>query len=326
MSRLKHPSRRPLRHPLRSGVVALALVLSAWPAAHAQTTPDRPPPPISERAPEVRLAEATVSFPIVMVREFPFIEGAISGVAGKLMLDTGYQGALTVNDHRVPIPGGRTIGTGVFGSGQTFEVRLIPELADVRVGALVFPRVTDVTTQDARLLERITPDFIGWFGYEAFATHALKLDYRTLLATFYGEGVDYLAGEQIVAELPFETRRLPNHPLMAGRIGDTPFLVSWDTGQQGALYTTEEGKTRLLRDGRLTPSAAGPEAFDLHGLRIGEHALPTITGIGVETEPSPASGPIGITEPDQVTLGYGLLRQFKTVWDFPRKRIVLLAP
>jgi hypothetical protein len=25
--------------------------------------------------------------------------------------------------------------------------------------------VTDVTAQDARLLEGITPDFIGWFGY-----------------------------------------------------------------------------------------------------------------------------------------------------------------
>ena len=85
---------------------------------------------------------ATVSVPIVMVREFPFIEGSVSGVAGKLMLDTGYQGALTVNDHRVPISGGRTIGTGVFGSGQTFQVRLIPELADVRVGEMVFPRVT----------------------------------------------------------------------------------------------------------------------------------------------------------------------------------------
>ena len=32
----------------------------------------------------------------------------------------------------------------------------------------------------------------------------------------------------------------------------------------------------------------------------------------------------GITEGDHMTRGYGLLRQFKTVWDFPQGRIVLL--
>lgn len=324
-----HPKRRadPWRVPFTSILRAVgALVLSAAISTPVLAAQDAPAPPVSEQAPEVRLTGDVVTLPIVMVREYPFIEASIAGVDGKLMLDTGYQGALVVNDHRVPLTGGRTVGSGFFGSGQTFEVRLIPEVRDVRIGGLAYPRVTDVRTQDARLLENITPDFIGWFGYEAFGTHAFKLDYRALQATFYAEGGDYLTGERVVAELPFEIRRLPNMPLMTGDLGDMPFVVSWDTGQYGALYTTEAGKARLLRDGRLTPSATEPDAFDIHGLEINGHALPVIPAVEVRTEPSPASGPIGITEADHVTLGYGLLQQFKTVWDFPQQKIVLLEP
>ncbi|MFD2427139.1 hypothetical protein ACFSUK_01290 [Sphingobium scionense] len=65
-------------------------------------------PPIStksDRAPEMRLAGKTVTLPLVMVREFPFIEGEIAGVRGKFMLDTGMQDALVINDHRVPLVG-----------------------------------------------------------------------------------------------------------------------------------------------------------------------------------------------------------------------------
>lgn len=310
--------------PILRAMAAVALsVMISTPVLADQ---DAAAPPLSEQAPEVRLAGEIVTLPIVMVREYPFIEASIAGVAGKLMLDTGYQGALILNDHRVPLTGGRIIGSGFFGSGQTFEVRLISEVQDVRIGGLTFPRVTEVRTQDARLLETITPDFVGWLGYEAFATHALKLDYRALRATFYAEGGDYLAGERVVAELPFEIRRLPNMPLMAGDLGGTPFVVSWDTGQYGALYTTDAGKARLLRDGRLTPSASDSDTFDIHGLEIDGHLLPIIPAVEVRTEPSPASGPIGITEADHLTLGYGLLQQFKTVWNFPQRRIVLLEP
>lgn len=317
-----HGKRRPFGPILGAAVLAL----SAMTFTPVLADPAPLSPPVAQQAPEVRLTGEIVTLPIVMVREYPFVEASIAGVAGKLMLDTGYQGALIVNDHRVPLTGGRAIGSGFFGSGQTFEVRLVPEVLNVQIGGLVYPRVTEVRTQDARLLENITPDFIGWFGYEAFATHALKLDYRALQATFYAAGGDYLAGERMVAELPFETRNLPNTPLMAGSLGDMSFVVSWDTGQYGALYTTEAGKARLLGDGRLTPSATDPDAFDIHGLEIDGHLLPVISAVEVRTEPSPASGSIGITEADHLTLGYGLLRQFKTVWDFPQKRIVLLEP
>jgi len=74
-------------------------------------------------APEMRLSGERIVLPIVMVREFPFIEGSIAGVAGKLMLDTGHKHALAINDRRVPVINPLAAGRGSFGSGQTFDVR-----------------------------------------------------------------------------------------------------------------------------------------------------------------------------------------------------------
>jgi hypothetical protein len=320
--------RRALHSPL---VVAMTLAVAAAVPLRAEppapvTAPPAPVPAKADRAPEIRLTGETVTLPIVMVREFPFIEARIAGVSGKLMLDTGIEGALTVNDHRVPVKDARTIGTGFFGSGQTFAIRLAHELRDIRIGGLRYPRATQVDVQDARMLEGITPDFIGWFGYNAFAGHAMKLDYRALRATFYRHGgADYLKGERVIAQLPFETRKLPNHPILPGRIGTMPVVTTWDTGQNGTLYTSEAGKARLLKEGRLVPHADDPDLFDLHGLELDGHAMPVVRGIDIEMAPSPAAKPTGITEPDELTIGYALLHQFKTVWDYDRKRIYLLA-
>ena len=317
------PSARDLRPLGLPGAIALALLAAV--ATSTFATADTPPPPPSERAPEIRLAGTVVTLPIVMVREFPFVEASVAGVSGKLMLDTGFEQALSINDNRVPVSDGRPIGTGFFGSGQTFTIRLVPELHDINIGGLYYPRATVVQAQDARLLEGITPDFIGWIGYHAFASHALKLDYRNLRATFYEHGAaEYLEGERVVAELPFETRSLPNIPIMAGGVGDMSIITSWDTGMNGALYTSEAGKARMLEEGLLTPSQAEPDTFDLHGLQLNGHAMPVVRGLDIYTEPSPAAGPIGITEPHHLALGFGLLHHYKTVWDYQQRRIYLL--
>ena len=317
------PSARLLHELGKVGATALLAAI----AAPLLAAGDIVRPPRSEEAPEVRLTEKVVTLPIVMVREFPFIEGSAAGVSGKFMLDTGIESALSINDHRVPVTDARTIGKGFFGSGQTFEIHLVPEVRDVHIAALSYPSVTRVTSKDSRLLENdITPDFIGWFGYTAFANYAMKLDYRTLRATFYRQGeADYLMGERVIAELPFETRKLPNIPIMPGSVGDIPVITDWDTGQYGIFYTSEEGKARLLKEGRLTPSKEKPDRLDLHGWELNGHPMPDLKGIEVKTTPFPAAAPIGITEPDVLSLGYNILSQFKTVWDYPGKRIYLLA-
>ncbi len=273
----------------------------------------------------MRLAARTVVLPMVMVREFPFVEGQIGGVKGKFLLDTGMQDALVINDHRVPLHGGQKIGTGFFGSGQTYDVRLHEAVDDIRVGNIRVPRVSAVRSQDARMLERITPDFIGWIGYDFFASHALKMDYRRSRATFYKEGSKrYLQGEKVIAVLPFETRKLPNHPLLPAQIGDMEAIVSLDTGMDGDLSLPKHKKLRLVAGGHLR-ATGDPDNYDVARVRIADKIDIALSSLDVEEGPSPAAKSIGITEDVEFSLGYIFLRQYKTVWDFRQKRLYLLA-
>lgn len=278
-----------------------------------------------ERAPEALLTGKVVAMPISMVREFPFIEGEIAGIKGRFMLDTGMQDALVINDHRVPIAGGRWIGSGHFSSGQTYEVRLHDLVRDVRIGRVLHPRVTSVRSQDARMLERITPDFLGWVGFNYFSGHAMKLDYRRSLVTFYHGGANrFLDGEKLVATLPFETRRLPNVPLLRARVGNFDAIASLDTGVYGSLSIPHEKMQGLLRDGHLKRSRRAA-TFDLDHVRIGGRIVIAAKAIEVENEPSASAKAVGITEDTELELGYAFLRRYKTVWDFNGHRLHLLA-
>lgn len=305
---------------------AMALSLMAVLAASQSAIACPPISAPSERAPEIRLEGKTITFPLVMVREFPFIEGEIAGIKGKLMLDTGMRDALVINDHRVPIAGGRMIGTGHFGSGQTYEVRLHSMVQNIRIGDIDYSRVTRVRSQDARMLETITPDFLGWIGHGFFSSYAMKIDYQRLRVTFYGEGPDrYLDGERLVAALPFETRKLPNVPLLEARIGDVDAIVSLDTGMYGSLNIPEEKRRRLLDRGQLTP-AEDPDKFDLSSVRIADKVDVSVPGIEVEEGTSASAAPVGVTEDTELELGFVFLRNFKTVWDYRRKQLYLLVP
>jgi hypothetical protein len=280
--------------------------------------------PRAERAPEILLSGDKVVLPIVMVREFPFVEGKISGVEGKLMLDTGADQALAINDHRVPLSTGHLSGTGHFGSGQTFQTRMNDVVPDIAFGTLRYPQATMVASQDATQLEHITPDFIGWLGYYFWQGYAMKLDYVRLEATFYkGGSEEYLAGEKVLAIIPFETGKLPNHPLVDARIGIVDLMAVFDTGQYGNLFIDEQTKVLLLEAASL--SNKSDDDFDLKSLRIGDTSLPAIPKIHVSTSVFPAAEPIGISERNILTIGYGLLSQYKTVWDWKSRRIYFLA-
>ncbi|MGB9989357.1 hypothetical protein [Pseudoduganella rhizocola] len=279
----------------------------------------------SEQAPEFRLRAEIVTLPFVMVREYPFVEGSVEGVRGKWMLDTGLEIALAINDHRVPLDTTST-GDGQFGSGQKFAIRRAPVVRQVHVGGLDFPQVTTVQTQDATQLERITPDFLGWIGFNLWNPSTLKMDYRQQKATFYrSASADALAGEELVAALPFGLRKLPHIPVMAGRVGDLPVAAAFDTGAYGMLCIDQQSMDRLLASGVLKPSGKDGR-YDLSGLRIGATAMPDLKEIFVLTSGFPAAVPTGLTDPAVLVLGYAFLRQFKTVWDYREQKLYLLRP
>jgi hypothetical protein len=304
---------------LRAALVSLA-VLTAAPALA------QPPakPPNNAMAPEFRLHGDVISLPIVMVREFPFVEAQINGVKGKLMLDTGASHALSLNQNPLHLTEGSSMGGGMFGSGQKFEIFLRPKIDSVVLsGGLKYGPVTTVQSQDAKQLEGITPDFIGWMGYYFWEGYALKLDYRASRVTFYKGGPKaFLEGETVVAALPFETRKLPNHPIMMVEIGGVPFETAFDTGQYGNLFADAATREKLVKAGAL--AAATGEQVDLKGVHFAKGFTANVPKIEVHEEPFPAAAPIGLTSSNILSLGYGFLNQYKTVWDYPNHTLYLL--
>lgn len=303
--------------------VLLALLIAS--PALAQ---DRPRGPAM--APEFRLRGETVSIPFVMVGEFPFVEAKVNGVKGKLMLDTGSGEALALNHNHLALPEGRDIGQGQFGSGQTFKIVLRPRVESVRLaGGLAYGPVTMVRSQDASLLEGITPDFLGWLGHWFWDGYAVKLDYKAGRATFYKGGPKaFLRGERLVAALPFSLPKLPNHPVISTRIGDAEFQTLFDTGQYGHLYADAPTLERLKSQGELSPVEGEDHPVDIKAVRFQDG--PAVAIARLPTSPieaaAPFAKPIGVEEsPRVLSLGYAFLQQYKTVWDYPNKTLYLLA-
>jgi hypothetical protein len=137
-----------------------------------------------------------------------------------------------------------------------------------------------------------------------------------------------LAGETLIANIPFETRKLPNHPIIHLKIGAIDFLGAFDTGTNGNLYVGNTTRDAMLAEKTLQVIGIedGDEYADVSGLDIFKDAAYRVRRVELLPAPFPASRPLGLDKPDVITFGYSFLKNFKTVWDFQRKEIVVLAP
>ncbi|MDE1918921.1 MAG: hypothetical protein KGJ57_07365 [Sphingomonadales bacterium] len=288
----------------------------------------QPVPSGAAIAPEFRLTGDVVTLPLTMVHSYPFVEAEINGVKGKLMLDTGQLDALVLNHNPLQLPEGRSIGRGNFGSGESFEMILRPSVETIRLpGGLNYHRVTTFRSQNAAQIERITPDFIGWLGYYFWDGYAVKFDYGARQATFYKGGPKaFLKGEKVIAAIPFTTPGRLDDPLMIAKVGDREFEVIPDTGQFGHLFADADERKHLIAIGAIKPVAGDDEAIDIGALRFAKG--PPIHLSEIAEHPYEGAAPfakaVGAKSRRIITLGFALLNQYKTVWDYPNKMLYLL--
>jgi hypothetical protein len=97
------------------------------------------------------------------------------------------------------------------------------------------------------------------------------------------------------------------------------FVLTGDVQEMPILlvkgYAIKEGTLRLESDGR---------SYLLNNIRIDGVLVKSVPHVEIHHEPFAAAKPIGITEQNIVTFGFGLLNQYTTVWDYQAKRIYLL--
>ena len=280
------------------------------------------------------LVAERVTLPITVLNDFIFLRADVNGTHGKMMFDTGTPEALVLNDHLLKRLGpGRVEGQARVGSGQTYTITTRNCVHSVSVSGFETRNVPLVESDDLGFMEKdITPDFMGFVGYQAFAGYAFELDYGRRRLTFeknvHGSRPALLDGEKVLATLPFTTRRRSNSPLICVEVGSQSFIGTFDTGQSGSLEMNDTLRDSLIQAGTLMPLSGRDEdgnmvyrVTDLE-LAPGVHiSLPAMT---IQPSASPSDKGIGITEQTVIHLGFQMLSQLKTVWDWPNRTIYLL--
>jgi len=314
-------------------LIILAVVTGIM-TSHAQPLTNKNSTP-EDRA--IRLNGDTVSLRFTVYKYFPFLDATINGVKGKLLFDTGAGKAFEFDDRLVPVENGKVTGGGFVGSGQKFEVSQYDTIRYLSLdnGRLSFVNAGPIGGHDFSYMNTITSDILGLVGYDFFKGYLFKLDYSTGMITFYKhtterlQNKDFLKNEKVIAILDFETRKLPNHPVIRMISQKDTLAITFDTGQLGSLALTDELKKKWTNKGSIISQGVDEDGDELVEVRSFE--LPGLvdpvtfkTFLNSAELDSPVNKAIGISEPNTLTFGYSFLTQYKTVWDYENRKIYLL--
>lgn len=279
----------------------------------------------------------TVIFPITLINAFPFISATVNDIEGKFMFDTGSGASIDLNDNYLSLPNKKSIGNGVVGSGQTYTTNINDTIREVKFkNGITYNNLENIASGNYGFLQKnITPDCIGYIGYNFFKGYLFKLDYNHRKITFYKSSAlrdslkDFLLGEKVLAVMDFETRKLPNHPLIKLKINGINALGAFDTGQYGFLDLTPTANQKLAKDGSIFYSGTdgtGDRLFTLKNITLDGKLKTVLKGLDFFEKENThiIREALGITEPNVIGIGYRFLSQYKTVWDFKTKKIYVL--
>lgn len=279
----------------------------------------------------------SIVFPLTLVNAYPFVSVEVNGVKGKFMFDTGLNSGIDINDNAINLPGKKALNKQQVGSGQSFIKNINDTIAEVKFkNGLTYRNLLNINSANFDFLQNnITPDCIGYIGHKFFEGYLFKLDYLKRKLTFYKNteerksSKDFLKGEKVLAILNFETRRLPNHPMVRVRIGKVDLLGSFDTGQYGLLQLDDQA-AKVLKKSSLVV-AAGNDAYDDPIVNVNDLVLDgkfkvSVKGISPFSfeQTAPFRKGMQINEASYICFGYRFLDQYKTVWDYAEKKIYIL--
>jgi len=279
----------------------------------------------------------SIAFPITLVNAYPLISAEVNGVKGKFMFDTGSRPAFSLNEGAVKLPDRKEVRKGIAGSGQSFMIHVNDTIASIKFNnGIAYHNLFQIESSNYDFLQRnITPDFLGFIGHDFFTGYIFKLDYLRKKITFYKNteirktSKDFLKNENVLAIISFETRALPNHPLIKVKVGNTDILASFDTGQYGLLQLEDKARKKLTEESLLRSiglDGNDDELVNIYDVEMGGVFKTTLKGIHPFTldQTAPFRKAIQITEPNYMSIGYRFFDQYKTVWDYDEKKIYVL--
>ena len=310
---------------LVEGVVIVGSILLAFGSlvlASAQPASGQLPP--GARTPTLAEIEQTVppigrDVPFHLVDGFIMVEGAVNGESGFYMLDTGSPFALFLNNHFLTLGPSRQIASGSAGSGQRVVVLAHENVDSLSLwGDVRFRDVGWAQSADFGFIEQgIVPQYLGFIGHGILKNFEFTIDYdrsNLFFSRLDPDGdalVSRVRPEDVYATLTFACRDCDGQKdQVPFRLGEIALTLGIDTGNSGGQLTlTEQTKAALEHSGHLT---AQGESYTLEGLAY-EEASFSVDGLRVM-----------VGETDGGTLGYSLLKQFTTVWNYQLGTLILV--
>lgn len=287
---------------------------------------------------QFQLTGDVISFPITVINAFPFISGEINGVKGKFMFDTGHKGALDINNNIIPLLSQKEKGNGFVASGQKFKNYTNDSIEKVSlVNGLHFQNLKQIPSANYDFLQNnITPDCIGYIGYDFFKGYIFKLDYTKRKLSFYKStperesSKDFLKDEKIVAIIDFEIRNRPNIPMIKVKIDDVEILGLFDTGGSYGLVDLSDKDAEKLSNKKYLKDY-GKDGYDedlfvLNNVTVNNQLTTDFIGIHTidKSKSIPFKKATGVLEDNILIFAYRFLAKYKTVWDYEHKKIYVL--
>ena len=279
----------------------------------------------------------SVVFPITIINAFPFISGSVNGVNGKFMFDTGNAASVDINDNYVILPKKKHKGDGVVASGQSFKKNVNDTISEVKFkNGLSYQNLENIRSGNYDFLQKyITPDCLGYIGHNFFKGYMFKLDYLRRKITFYKStsernlSRDFLANEKVLGVIDFEIRKLQNHPLVKMKIDGIDVIAAFDTGQYGSLQLDAISEKNLKRRGSVVFSGTdgeGDTLLTVKNLVMNGKFKTTLKGVELTDleDTQIIRKALGIVEPNIIDIGYRFFAQYKTVWDYDKRKIYIL--
>jgi hypothetical protein len=284
---------------------------------------------VTSSEPGPKLTGARVVLPLVLVRGYPFVRGAINEHKGLLMFDIGNPDIFAVDSSHNFVSGGITTGRGFFGSGQAFTTVRYPTVKSFKLGGCcVFQNSSDVPGYPGALIERaITPAFIGWLGLKFFWGYIVRLDYAHQTVAFYRNdqaGLRRLAavtkGEALeMIKLGDPSR--PNIPTFLVRARGMRIVGNIDTGSRNELWLSTEQIKALEVKGVLKQQRG--DDFLISGLTLDGHPLTTMTVDLNRDRKPPIAARVPIGDAPFLTLGYEFFSHYQVTLNYSQHTMTL---
>ena len=249
------------------------------------------------------------------------------------MFDTGNPNSFLLNNKYLELNKGENLGTGATGSGQSLEL-YSDEVKNIRIGHDYQIDSHPVQHADLGFTQiGIHSELMGFLGYEFMKDYEFVIDYdnqmiemylidSAISSTFYEEG-------EIVVVLDFTTPFMSNIPYVNFDCNGKEITANFDTGNQGILHLNESKRIDFIKERVITEVTSKgmygqPTDITVYSMndlsyegvklkKIKNLILTDIQGI-----------PITETSEFELGIGYQFLKNYRSVWNFETKKIVLL--